>query len=64
MIKVAFMMDEENNELIKDLVILTGIPKVKLLNQAVDEFIKRFIKDRKLEDQVKELQSLRNRKKK
>jgi hypothetical protein len=63
-IKVAFMMDEGNNELIKDLVILTGIPKVKLLNQAIDEFIKKFIKDNHLEEEVKELQALKSRKKK
>lgn len=56
------MMDEGNNELIKDLVILTGIPKVKLLNRAIDEFIKKFIKDNHLEEEVKELQALKSRK--
>lgn len=62
--KVAFEMDDDNIELLNNVIFLTGITKVKLVNDSIRHYLNKFIGDNHLKEEIEELQLLKERKKK
>lgn len=63
-VQVAFMLDKSTNDLLEIVAILARLKKVRLLNMAIKHFLNWYIKENHLELEVKELQSIRNRRSK
>jgi predicted DNA-binding protein len=57
----TFRIEKKLNELLGDLSFLLGIPKVKLVNEAIRSHLNNLIDD-DLKKRIEELQSLRDRK--
>lgn len=49
---VSFNLDVANYELLKIVSLITGIPQVKLCNNALHKFLKEYIKEQHLEEDV------------